>query len=238
MFCVLLLSVATSLESIIFPHNLQEIESDCFGCLANGYYQSSLGCTSLKSVQLPDSVQILGARCFRGCTSLELIHIPDNIQKIGEQAFSNTPKLKMVELPASYIESVTFRDFGMMAAQYDDEIGNINSPWFKSKFEELRKQEFEANQRKNSGCYIATDVYGSYDCPQVWTLRRYRDDTLAETWYGRAFIRAYYAISPILVKWFGHTSWFKKLWRGKLDCMVFRLNSKGVEDTPYQDRVW
>ena len=48
----------------------------------------------------------------------------------------------------------------------------------------------------NNGCYVATAVYGSYDCPQVWTLRRYRDYTLAETWYGRAFIRTYYAISP------------------------------------------
>ena len=41
----------------------------------------------------------------------------------------------------------------------------------------------------SGGCYVATAVYGSYDCPQVWTLRRYRDYTLAETWYGRAFIR-------------------------------------------------
>ena len=37
------------------------------------------------------------------------------------------------------------------------------------------------------GCYVATCVYGSYDCPQVWTLRRFRDDTLGSTWYGRAF---------------------------------------------------
>ena len=56
---------------------------------------------------------------------------------------------------------------------------------------------------------------GSYDCPQVWTLRRFRDYTLAETWYGRTFIRTYYAISPTLVKWFGHTEWFKKC--GKAD---------------------
>ena len=39
------------------------------------------------------------------------------------------------------------------------------------------------------GCYIATCVYGSYDCPEVWTLRRYRDYTLDLTWYGRTFIR-------------------------------------------------
>lgn len=90
----------------------------------------------------------------------------------------------------------------------------------------------------SGGCDVATAVYGSYDCPQVWTLRRYHDYTLAETWYGRAFIRTYYAISPTLVKWFGHTSWFKKMWKGKLDRMVSDLNSKGVENTPYQDRDW
>lgn len=85
---------------------------------------------------------------------------------------------------------------------------------------------------------MATAVYGSYDCPQVWTLRRYRDYNLAETWYGRAFIHVYYAISPTIVKWFGNTEWFKKMWRGTLDHMVEDLNAKGVENTPYADRKW
>ena len=88
------------------------------------------------------------------------------------------------------------------------------------------------------GSYVATAVYGSYDCPQVWTLRRYRDQTLAETWYGRAFIRTYYSISPTLVKWFGHTEWFKHMWKGKLDRMVANLNADGVENTPYEDKNW
>lgn len=87
-------------------------------------------------------------------------------------------------------------------------------------------------------CYVATAVYGSYDCPQVWTLRRYRDDTLAKTWYGRAFVRTYYAVSPTLVKWFGENAWFKKMWRGKLDNMVKRLNAEGYENTPYRDKNW
>ncbi len=89
-----------------------------------------------------------------------------------------------------------------------------------------------------SGCYVATCVYGSYDCPQVWTLRRYRDNSLAKTWYGRAFIHTYYAISPTLVKWFGETKWFKKMWKGTLDRMVANLQSEGVESTPYEDKEW
>lgn len=88
------------------------------------------------------------------------------------------------------------------------------------------------------GCYVATAVYGSYDCPQVWTLRRFRDYELAKTWYGRAFIHTYYAISPTIVKWFGNTTWFKKMWKGTLDRMVSSLNNKGVADTPYEDRKW
>ena len=95
-----------------------------------------------------------------------------------------------------------------------------------------------APQPTKNGCYVATAVYGSYDCPQVWTLRRYRDYTLAETWHGRAIIRTYYAISPTLVKWFGHTEWFKKMWKGKLDRMVADLNAQGVKNTPYEDRNW
>lgn len=94
------------------------------------------------------------------------------------------------------------------------------------------------NMSADGGCYVATAVYGSYDCPEVWTLRRFRDYKLAETWYGRAFVHTYYAISPTLVKWFGHTGWFKKMWRGKLDHMVKNLQNKGYESTPYEDRRW
>ena len=91
---------------------------------------------------------------------------------------------------------------------------------------------------KTGGCYVATAVYNSYDCPEVWTLRRYRDNTLGSTWYGRTFIRLYYAISPTLVKWFGKTKWFKRFWKARLDKMVKKLNDKGVENTPYADTDW
>ena len=90
---------------------------------------------------------------------------------------------------------------------------------------------------KKKGCYVATCVYGSYDCPQVWTLRRFRDDTLSATWYGRLFIKIYYAISPTMVKWFGETKWFKNIFKPKLDKLVEKLNKEGVADTPYDDKM-
>lgn len=112
----------------------------------------------------------------------------------------------------------------------DNYINSINN--------KIKKYDTSFVAPEKKGCYVATAVYGSYDCPQVWTLRRYRDYTLAETWYGRVFIRTYYAISPTLVKWFGDTKWFKKMWQGKLDRMVSKLNSNGVEDSPYEDKEW
>ena len=97
---------------------------------------------------------------------------------------------------------------------------------------------FGSYNHYSEGCYVATCVYGSYDCPQVWTLRRFRDYTLAKSFLGRAFIRTYYAVSPTIVKWFGETKWFKKTWQGVLDKMVQRLNENGVDNTPYNDRKW
>ena len=87
----------------------------------------------------------------------------------------------------------------------------------------------------NGGCYIATAVYGSYDCPQVWTLRRFRDLALRATWYGRLFVRTYYAVSPHLVRLFGNKEWFKRFWRKFLDRMVARLQKRGYETSPYND---
>lgn len=85
------------------------------------------------------------------------------------------------------------------------------------------------------GCYVATAVYGSYDCPEVWVLRRYRDGVLRRTWYGRAFIRLYYAVSPAVVKWFGKKEWFTKLFRTPLDRMVQNLQRRGYDCAPYKD---
>lgn len=90
----------------------------------------------------------------------------------------------------------------------------------------------------NNGCYVATCIYGTYDCPEVWTLRRYRDYDLSKTWYGRLFIRTYYIISPKIVKLFGNTNWFKKMWKPWLDKKVKKLKNLGYESTPYKDRKW
>lgn len=102
--------------------------------------------------------------------------------------------------------------------------------------EKIRKldKKFSLPER-HGACYIATAVYGSYDCPPVWTLRRYRDFYLKKTLAGRSFIRIYYAISPSLVSIFGNSilihNWTKKL----LDQFVNYLNRKGISSKYYRD---
>ncbi len=95
---------------------------------------------------------------------------------------------------------------------------------------------YSDKEKGKRGCYIATAVYGSYDCPQVWTLRRFRDYELSLTWYGRLFVKLYYAISPYIISWLGDKKWFNRLGKSWLDKLVIELKAKGVEDTPYQDR--
>lgn len=146
----------------------------------------------------------------------------------------------------SYIESIkntkSKEDLSRFIGYRESLIEYMKTDEYKNKkvsqlvLNEIEKvMEFDVEQYKK-GCYVATCVYGSYDCPQVWTLRRYRDLELDRTWYGRAFIKTYYSISPTIVKWFGETEWFKKLWKGKLDKMVAKLQEQGYENTKYNDK--
>ncbi len=97
---------------------------------------------------------------------------------------------------------------------------------------------FPEKSSQQDACYIATAIYGSYDCPEVWTLRRYRDDFLGEAWVGRIFIKIYYSISPTIVKYLGGNKYFQYFWRKLLDRLVKKLNAKGFSSLPYNDRRW
>ena len=91
------------------------------------------------------------------------------------------------------------------------------------------------NHNDTGGCYIATCVYGSYDCSSVWVLRRFRDEVLSNSILGRAFISTYYKISPIIVQYLGDFKLFKDICKYPLDLMVEYLKNKGFEESPYKD---
>lgn len=138
------------------------------------------------------------------------------------------PELKVINKKG---KEKSASEFGTYLIYY---IQQKHPDYQSSQFAELQNYMKDADQ----GCYVATCVYGSYDCPQVWTLRRYRDYSLAESWYGRIFIKTYYVISPKLIKGFGERKWFKESCKKVLDRMVSILHEQGYEDTAYKDRIW
>ena len=113
-------------------------------------------------------------------------------------------------------------------------------------YEEGYDEGYEAarrNSRRSStsgsssdGCYIATAVYGSYDCPEVWMLRRFRDEVLRASVLGRLFIRGYYSVSPGLARHLGSKQLFQKPVKMALDSFVSHLKKAGFRDTPYHGR--
>ena len=103
--------------------------------------------------------------------------------------------------------------------------------------EDIPKESVKPQNYNNTkkGCYVATCVYGSYDCPQVWTLRRFRDFYLMRSNLGRILTRIYYKFSPSIVNRFGTTLWFNKIFKHVLDRMVAHLKKAGYKDTEYYD---
>ncbi len=118
-----------------------------------------------------------------------------------------------------------------------DQDGNIKFiDEYVQKIQELDSTYQKPEVETSGGCYVATAIYGSYDCPEVWVLRRFRDNTLDNYLIGRWFIKVYYAISPALVRWFGETSIFKCVLTPVLDRFVSYLRRLGTSDEPYNDK--
>ena len=165
---------------------------------------------------------------FSGKTNITLTYDPDDV-------FNEDDKNVAFEVINGVIEAFPRSKEDNSSGRGED--ATIPNPGQGNQAGNLTSDEIESILSKE-GCYVATAVYGSYDCPEVWTLRRFRDNVLGKTWYGRLFIKLYYAVSPTAVKLFGNCEWFQNFFRDKLDSMVSKLQSDGFESTPYQDRSW
>ncbi len=208
-------------------HNVMQLSNTYYNTfikwhnIPDGYYDSTLRDIALEK-RINANIEMLDR--FSSCY----------LQIFGEEYINEIVVPYWKDIIRQYSQNITI-SYGNKQAGYKNNV--LKFEGYIKKYEPSYQAPYVVGP-KNSACYVATAVYGSYDCPEVWTLRRYRDFELAKTFHGRAFIRMYYAISPTLVKWFGDTKWFKRMWKGKLDRMVKNLQDRGYESTPYEDQNW
>lgn len=109
------LPITSALESITIGDSITEIDSRKFEGFTNltsvtfaensqlttigefAFYQ----CTSLKSIDIPDSVTIIGEQAFNSCSSLESVEISENATQLLESTFFQCTSLKSVIIPDS-----------------------------------------------------------------------------------------------------------------------------------------
>ena len=59
------------------------------------------GCTNVKEIKLPETLETIGYYAFGRCTGLESIKIPSKVKTIGREAFEYCSSLKEINLPES-----------------------------------------------------------------------------------------------------------------------------------------
>lgn len=85
-----------NLENIVLPEGLKRID-DSYESYSN--YGAFYGCTSLKSVTSPSTLEYIGDYAFSQCTSLKKIEMKSGLSSIGQHAFAYCNRLKEVILP-------------------------------------------------------------------------------------------------------------------------------------------
>jgi hypothetical protein len=76
---------------------------------------------------------------------------------------------------------------------------------------------------KKEGCFIATVVYGGYDCSEVLYLRRVRDEILYRSIGGRLFIKFYYSWSPFVARLISGNDPILRFIKGYIDYLIMFL---------------
>ena len=92
-----------------------------------------IGCRSLTSLVIPDSVTNIGDYAFSGCRSLTSLVIPDSVTNIGDYAFEGCGSLSSLVLPdgVTSIGKCAFRECGSLSSLVlPDGVTNIGGNAF------------------------------------------------------------------------------------------------------------
>ena len=99
-----------ALEQIVIPNGV--VSLDGFS-----------GCSSLRNINIPDSVTSIEPYAFSGCSSLQNITIPDSVTRIGSKAFSSCTSLTSIRIPASV--TAFFNQYADSDVWWKDDIASF-----------------------------------------------------------------------------------------------------------------
>lgn len=92
-------------------NNLRSVQiPETVTVIGEGTFQQ---CKNLESVNLPSNITIIRSYTFSGCEKLKGVEIPAGVYKIGEEAFADCVAFESIVIPASVtkIGAFAFRDF-------------------------------------------------------------------------------------------------------------------------------
>ena len=101
----------SGLDELHLGAGIKKIEDHAFSC-----------CCSLKSVKIPDSVEVVGKSAFEDCAGLEELHLGAGIKKIEDYAFTGCFSLRRVVLPSTLVALVRGAFYERVDLVVDDDI--------------------------------------------------------------------------------------------------------------------
>ena len=114
------ISYSGSAKSVKIPATYKNVNVTSIGNFAFD------GCSSLTSVEIPDSVTSIGYRAFLGCSGLTSITIPDSVTSIGDYVFAYCSSLTSITIPDS-VTSIRSSVFAYCSSLTSIAIGkNVN----------------------------------------------------------------------------------------------------------------
>ncbi len=123
-----IMSDARTALQIVIPEGIRSIGQ---GALRNA---------DMQSIQLPSTLESIGARAFSGCYALKQIDIPNSVVSIGKGAFEYCDALREITLPSGIktLPEGVFRESGLVSINLPEGITEIGDNSFYS----CKKLEF------------------------------------------------------------------------------------------------
>ena len=75
--------------------------------ITNTSWNTFDGCSSLQSIQLPESLTAIGSSAFNGCSSLQSIQLPESLTTIGRSAFNGCTSLQSIIMKSTTPPTIT-----------------------------------------------------------------------------------------------------------------------------------